>query len=308
MQFDVVVLTDPRYLNPKDGNIYIDNVLLEDQLVLEALDAIGVKATRKTWDDPKFDWSTTKYALFRATWDYFDRFEEFSQWYQNTSKLTQFINSKELIDWNIDKHYLKELESKGINIPNTLIVETGEPLDLAQAIDKFNRSFSLDCEDFVLKPCISGGARHTYRFHKSEWEKHDNTFKELVAQEAMMLQEFQHNIVSDGEISLMLFNGQYTHSVLKVAKSGDFRVQDDFGGSVHNYTPSEEEIKFAQRVVEAAPELPTYARVDIFKDNDGNWALAELEIFEPELWFRNHPKAASILAHAIKEGITTESA
>ena len=27
-------------------------------------------------------------------------------------------------------------------------------------------------------------------------------------------------------------NGIYTHAVLKKAKSGDFRVQDDFGGSV----------------------------------------------------------------------------
>ena len=301
MKFDVVILTDPRYLNPEKRNVYIENVLLEDQLVLEAFDTLGIKATRKAWDDPSFDWTNTKYALFRATWDYFDRFEEFSKWYQNTSKLTQFINSKELIDWNIDKHYLKELETKGVNIPNTIIVESGELLDLKEAIEKANSAFSTVCDDFVLKPCISGGARHTYKFHKSDWQKHNPIFKELVAHEAMMLQEFQHNIVSEGEISLMLFNGQYTHSVLKVAKSGDFRVQDDFGGSVHDYNPSKEQIEFAKSVVEAAPELPMYARVDIFKDNNGKWALAELEIFEPELWFRICPEAANTMAKAIYE-------
>ena len=46
---------------------------------------------------------------------------------------------------------------------------------------------------------------------------------------------------------------------------------------------------------------PIYARVDIFKDNNGKWALAELEIFEPELWFRLKPEAANVLARTIKE-------
>src|SRR5690606_17364865 len=91
------------------------------------------------------------------------------------------------------------------------------------------------------------------------------------------------------------------HAVLKIAKPGDFRVQDDFGGSVHEYDPSKEQIAFAEKVVNAAPELPVYARVDMFKDNNGDWALAELEIFEPELWFRRNPKAAEILAQAVKE-------
>ena len=29
-----------------------------------------------------------------------------------------------------------------------------------------------------------------------------------------------------------MINGQFTHAVLKKAKPGDFRVQDDFGGTV----------------------------------------------------------------------------
>ena len=122
----------------------------------------------------------------------------------------------------------------------------------------------------------------------------------------MMLQEFQENIVSEGEMSLMLFDGEYSHAVLKIAKPGDFRVQDDYGGSVHDYKPSTAEIEFAKKVIHACPELPTYARVDIFKDNYGKWALAELEIFEPELWFRNRHEAASVLAGIIKSKVTYE--
>jgi len=304
--YDVVILTDSRYLSPDEENTYNSNVILEDRLVSEALQKLGLSVTRKAWDDTEFNWKSSQFALFRATWDYFNRFDEFFDWFQKTKELTQFINSAPLVQWNIDKHYLQNLEAKGIHIPRTLFVEKGSDLTLEKAIQKAKKQFSFHKEEFVLKPCIAGGARHTYKFGMNQVPELEPVFQELVAGEAMMLQEFQENIVSEGEMSLMLFNGKYSHAVLKIAKPGDFRVQDDYGGSVHDYKPSSEEIEFAQKVVQACPELPTYARVDIFRDNDKNWALAELEIFEPELWFRNKPESAMVLADIIKSKITHE--
>mgnify|MGYP002713203569 CR=1 FL=1 len=300
MQFDVVVLTDRRYVNPEKRTPYVENVLLEDRLVLEALQEQGLKVIRKSWDDVNFDWSSTKLAMFRTTWDYFDRYEEFSKWFQSVSQQTRFINSKKLIDWNIDKHYLKDLSDAGVTIPKTFFVEKGSQTTLEKVFSEAIDHFGFKEDIFVLKPCVSGAARHTYKIKKMNIADYEAVFQKLISEEAMMLQEFQGNIVSEGEISMMLFNGEFTHAVLKIAKPGDFRVQDDFGGSVHEYTPSKEQISFAQKVVNAAPELPVYARVDLFKDNDGNWALAELEIFEPELWFRRNPEAANTLAKAIK--------
>ena len=300
MTYDVVVLTDPRYINPQKTSDYINNVLLEDHLVLEALQNVGLKAIRKSWDDPDFDWSSTRFALFRTTWDYFDRYQEFSKWFQKASSQTQFINSKQLIHWNIDKHYLMDLANKGVHIPKTIFIEKGSEISLKTAFNKAVQVHGFRNDLFVLKPCVSGAARHTYKINSAEIENFESIFKELISEEAMMLQEFQDHIVTEGEMSMMLFNGEFTHAVLKIAKPGDFRVQDDFGGSVHEYTPSKEQIAFAQKVVQAAPELPIYARVDLFKDNEGEWALAELEIFEPELWFRRNPSAATTLTKAIK--------
>ncbi|MBR9853943.1 MAG: hypothetical protein GYB37_05105 [Algicola sp.] len=300
MEFDIVVLTDHRYVAPKQKTPYIENVLLEDQLVLEAIKSEGLNVIRKPWDDPDFDWSETKYALFRTTWDYFNRFAEFSEWLKKASKQTKFINSKNLIHWNIDKHYLQDLSNNGVTIPKTLFVEKGSEITLEGTLAKATTENGFTANAYILKPCVSAAARHTYKIQQSEVLQYEDTFQKLIANETMILQEFQHNIVSEGEISLMLFNGEFTHAVLKIAKTGDFRVQDDFGGSVHNYSPSAEQIVFAKNVVKAAPELPVYARVDIFKNNDGNWALAELEIFEPELWFRLNPSAANRMASAIK--------
>ncbi len=304
MKYDVVVLTDHRYVAPKTKTPYIENVLQEDRLVLEALTKLGLKATRKSWDDPDFDWSTTKYALFRTTWDYFDRYPEFSRWLETTARKTTFINSKELIHWNIDKHYLSDLSKAGINVPKTVFLEKGLKISLAEAVVKAKSGKGFNADTYILKPCVSGAARHTYKIEKDEIADHEDIFRKLVTEEAMMLQEFQQKIVLEGEISMMIFNGEYTHAVLKIAKPGDFRVQDDFGGTVQDYVPDQEQISFAKSVVNAAPELPIYARVDIFKDNNGNWALAELEIFEPELWFRLNPPAADNLARAIKDTLS----
>ncbi|MGB3608107.1 MAG: hypothetical protein WA775_00010 [Psychroserpens sp.] len=293
--FDVVILTDSRYLNDSTTNDYKHNVYYEDRLVYHALEQVGLKTLRLAWDDMFFDWSTTKSVLFRTTWDYFDRFDEFSVWLETVSKQTTLLNSKALIKWNIDKHYLLHIESKGIRITESHFIEKGAKVTLAQLHDILN------WEETVLKPCISGAARHTYRLTSETLTTHETLFQELINKEAMLLQPFQYQIVSKGEVSMMVFNGRFTHAVLKKAKQGDFRVQDDFGGSIENYTPTEDQIAFAEQCVNACPELPIYARVDIFEDNDGEIALSELELIEPELWFRHHKEAALVLAEGIKE-------
>jgi glutathione synthase/RimK-type ligase-like ATP-grasp enzyme len=97
----------------------------------------------------------------------------------------------------------------------------------------------------------------------------------------------------------MFFGEEYSHAVLKKAKEGDFRVQDDYGGTVHKYVASEKEVEFAYEAIKACPEKPAYARVDMIEDNDGELAVSELELIEPELWFRFRPEAADLLAEEV---------
>ncbi|WP_298895060.1 hypothetical protein [uncultured Psychroserpens sp.] len=296
--FDVVILTDSRYLNDSKTDDYKHNVYYEDRLVYHALEQVGLKTLRLAWDDMFFDWSTTKSVLFRTTWDYFDRFDEFSKWLEIVSKQTTLLNSEAIIRWNIDKHYLLDLQSNGVHIAESHFIERGAQVTLMQLHDILN------WKETVLKPCVSGAARHTYKLNPDNLHEYETVFQELIANEAMMLQPFQYNIVSKGEISMMVFNGTFTHAILKKAKAGDFRVQDDFGGSIEDYKPTDEEIAFAEASVKACAELPIYARVDIFEDNEGKIALSELELIEPELWFRHHKPAALMLAKGIKEKLS----
>ena len=292
-KYDLTILTDRRYDNPSELNDYICNVILEDRLLRDALEEKGLKVFRTHWDNPDFDWTRTRYAIFRTTWDYFDRMEAFMPWLEKTAEITQFINPISLIKWNMDKHYLQDLQHNGIEIPDTVFIEKGEKRALTEiARDK-------NWTEFILKPAISGAARHTYRFSKTETEKFESIFTSLIANESMLLQEFQKNILTKGEVALMLFGGRFSHAVLKLARAGDFRVQDDFGGTVHNYMPTEQEIAFAEKVITNISPLPAYARVDIFWDNQGKPVVSELEMIEPELWFRKSKNAADMMASHI---------
>ena len=293
--YDVIVLTDERYVAPKSTTDYVNNILLEDKLVVDALKKEGLKAKRLAWSDPDFDWTQTKSVLFRTTWDYAARFPEFSDWLIDVSTKTKLINSYDLLVWNLDKHYLADLKDKGVNVVETYFIEPGDTRSLHEI------HHELGWEKTVLKPAVSAAAKDTYKLSSSNIEAHEELFKQLIANESMMLQPFQHSVVDRGELSLMVMSGIFTHAVLKIAKPGDFRVQDDFGGTVHAYDPTKEEIALAVQSVKACEEMPLYARVDIVNDNNGNPAVSELELVEPELWFRRNHPAADVLAKGVKE-------
>lgn len=295
MQYDLTILTDKRYVNATNRDGYTQNVLDEDRLLKEACERLGMKVYRTNWDDPKMNWSNTRFVIFRTTWDYFERFSEFLEWLQAVQSKTILINSKELIFWNLDKKYLIELEKKGVRIPKTKYLEHGSKDTLHSMV---GQSGWKKC---ILKPAVSGAARHTYLFEATESSSYEETFQELIAEESMMLQEYQEQITTKGEVSYMLFGGKYSHAVLKKAKPGDFRVQDDFGGTLHSYEPSHEEIAFAEYALAQCPELPVYARVDVFWNNENELVLGELELIEPELWFRKCTTAANGCAQAIQK-------
>lgn len=299
-KYDVVLLTDARYLKPNKVDWYIQQVLDEDAYVQNALESHGLKVIRMNWDNDKFDWSQCHYILIRAVWDYFHRINEFQPWLKKVSTQTSLLNNYDLIQWNLNKSYLFDLQNKDVRIPPSIFIPKhtkGKQRSLGDYCS--NNSWS----EFILKPAVSGAARHTYRFKRGEHEGIENIFAKLHSEEDMILQEFQSKIISKGEAALMFMGGEYTHSVMKRAKAGDFRVQDDFGGTVDHYFAPKHEIDFAKKVIDACPYETAYARVDIMWDNFNQVCVSEVELIEPELWFRNNPKSAEVLANYIYDQI-----
>ena len=102
---DVALLTDHRYTAgvAAPGDWYLGNILADDGLLQAALRARGLSSVRVDWADPAIDWSRFGIAVFRTTWDYFDRQAEFGAWIDRVAKLTLVCNHAPLVRRNLDK-------------------------------------------------------------------------------------------------------------------------------------------------------------------------------------------------------------
>jgi glutathione synthase/RimK-type ligase-like ATP-grasp enzyme len=296
---DIALISERRFVGrePAPDDWYLRNILHDDRLLTEALAARGLTAQRVDWADPTVDWASFKLAVFRTTWDYFERYAEFTAWLKRAEAQVRCINDARTIWWNLDKHYLGDLEARGVAIVPTVYREAGATESLPDLVARTGWT------EGVLKPCVSGAARHTYRVNASTAAALEMQIAPVLATEAFLYQPFVQDIQVGGERSLMVLGGVATHAVQKVPKAGDFRVQDDHGGTWSPYGPTPEEIAFAQRAVAAVTPRPQYARVDIVRGNDGQLQIMELELIEPELWLRSEPAAAARFAEAIATAV-----
>jgi glutathione synthase/RimK-type ligase-like ATP-grasp enzyme len=292
---DVALLTDRRYTaaTAADGDWYLGNILADDGLLQAALLRRGLTCVRVDWADAAIDWAEFGCALFRTTWDYFERFPEFTAWLDRVERRTRVCNPVPTVRWNMDKHYLADLECRGVPVVPSRFLERGSTRPLAEVLSETG------WDEAVIKPCVSGAARHTYRVNRRTAAERQPLLSSLLADESMIVQPFQADVAATGEDTLMVFGGRYSHAVRKVAKAGDFRVQDDHGGKVYEYQPTAEQVEVAERAVAACHPLPVYGRVDMVRGNDGRLAVMELELIEPELWLRLHPPAAETFAGAV---------
>lgn len=298
---DLLLVTERRYERPAHIGAYEANILEEDRLLGAALARLGLTHRRVDWARPEVDWSRARGAVLRTTWDYFERLPEFRAWIERAAAATRLFNPPELLRWNVDKHYLLDLERRGLAIVPTRISEPVGAAGTAPLLEHWMDAAGWD--EVVLKPAVSGAARHTWRFSRARAPQHQAAFAALLRDEAMLLQPFQPAVLETGELSLVVIAGRCTHAVRKLARPGDFRVQDDHGGTVHPHAPDVAERRFAEACAAACSPAPLYARVDAVRDGRGALLLMELELVEPELFFRVHPPAAAALAEALARAL-----
>jgi glutathione synthase/RimK-type ligase-like ATP-grasp enzyme len=291
----IALLTADRYqverAAPDDW--YVGNILEEDRLLAAALATRGIATERVAWSRSDVDWSRFACAVFRTTWDYFERFDEFQSWLDRVEGETRLLNPLDLVRWNLDKHYLADLERAGVDVVPTRFFESGARTTLKEAAHDSGWS------EIVLKPVVSACAFQTFRIAASDIDGHEDRWRELVDERAMLVQPFQDGVLEHGEVTVMVLGGEVTHAVVKRAKPGDFRVQDDHGGTVEAHEPGEDEVALALAATAACSPEPVYGRVDMVRGEDGRPRVMELELIEPELWLRVHPPAAETMAEAI---------
>ena len=200
----------------------------------------------------------------------------------------RLINRPALLRWNGDKEYLAELDGRGVATVPTIAVEQCCDEDLEEARRRF------DCDWLVIKPPISASAHGTHRIGPRDGLPEDSRGRPMIVQPLI------EEIANTGEFSLMLFDGVYSHAVVKRPKAGDFRVQEYLGGvTLPCKAPPAGAIELARAAMKAAPARAVYARVDIVPDDDGVLRIMELELVEPSLFLDHAPDGGASFARAI---------
>jgi glutathione synthase/RimK-type ligase-like ATP-grasp enzyme len=206
------------------------------------------------------------------------------------------VNPPALLRWNGDKAYLAELATRGVSTVPTLAVEACGDADLEEARRRFESDW------LVIKPPISASAMGTHRLGPNDDLPADSRGR------AMIVQPLIEEIATTGEFSLMLFDGEYSHAVVKRPKAGDFRVQEYHGGvTLPCPVPPAGAVRLAQAALAAAPAAAAYARVDIVPDDEGVLRIMELELIEPSL-FLEHALARGSFSRSILSRARTTTA
>jgi glutathione synthase/RimK-type ligase-like ATP-grasp enzyme len=259
----------------------------DDPILLAAIERAGHEAMHWCWDDPQVDWSSIDVTLIRSTWDYFQRPDEFRVWLASVEAQTKIRNPPAMLNWNFDKRYLSELAGAGVPVVPTEYVGNAEEVQAA-----LERVWQLG-HSAILKPVISGGSWGLQHLQPGE-------VVELDAEQApWMVQPFISEIQSEGELAVIALGGEVHHGIRKRPKSGDFRVQAEFGGINTVEAPSEEAIALARQALAACPGKSIYARVDMVR-RSGHLEIMEVELLDPELFLVLVPAAADRLVDCLQ--------
>ena len=265
----------------------------DDAHLAASLERLGIRPASCTWNDPLIDWSQFGAVLIRTVWDYFRQHAAFIAWLDRLDRLgIPTINDSRVLRWNSDKRYLLDLAWHDVAIIPTRMARADELADVLT---------SMPGQQVVIKPTISGGAWHTLRGNAD-----DAAFMQAVAGLPIgldyLVQPFVPEVVSAGEWSLLYFEGEFSHAVLKRPASGDYRVQSEHGGSVEPAEPDAAMLAAAEKALAAVTTMGygdlAYARVDGVV-SDGRFLIMELELLEPSLFLAGQPQAAERFARQL---------
>ena len=264
---------------------------VDDSALARALEREGVHARPAVWDDAAEDWSAFSGVLIRSCWDYHLKPAAFEAWLSELERRkARVFNPLPTLRWNLSKTYLKECADAGVPVVPTAWLPPG-PADLESELRA--RGWG----QAVLKPVVAAGGFGVRRLSPGATTEAQAALSSEGARGAM-LQPFLPEIQSEGEWSFIFIDGAFTHAVLKTAKAGEFRIQEEYGGDARAQAPAAELVAQARAALARVTRPWLYARVDAVRSS-GALLISEIELLEPSLYFAQGPAAADRLARAL---------
>jgi glutathione synthase/RimK-type ligase-like ATP-grasp enzyme len=264
----------------------------DDRLLLKALRARGLAAEPVVWEDRHYPWPAATLCVIRSAWDYAYRRQEFLAWVERVAGAIPLWNPAPVVVWNTHKRYLVDLTARGVPTVPTRVLPAGSRVTVRALREETGWG------DLILKAAVAQTGRYLMRVpgdREAEGQRH---LDRLLPAEDMLAQPFLPGVTQDGETSLIYVDGAFSHAAHKRPAAGDFRVHDDFDGSLDAVTPSAAQREVAEAALTAVGAAVLYARVDLVPGRDGP-VVMELELVEPDLYLATAPGAAERLAAAV---------
>ena len=270
----------------------------DDRLAANALAARGITVRPAIWTDGATDLKSDLLVI-RSPWDWTAHKEKFDAFLTKLETDGVRFENRGARRFS-DKTYLPQLAERGVAMVPSRFLVAGESFEDAVRDSGWSR--------LVLKPSLSAGARRTVRFDAADVASHVPLANDILQTGTLLIQPYLPEIEREGEWSLIFFDGELSHAIKKRPKPGDFRVQDDFGGTVTTESLPDFVVDGARSALEAARALDAtgehflYARVDgVVSESRGGFLVNELEVVEPELFLRCDARAPERFANAIQK-------
>lgn len=122
-----------------------------------ALARAGLHVDVVDWDDADVAWADYDRVVLCSTWDYPQRLDDFLAWLDSVQDVTDVVNPAPMVRWNLDKHYLADLDRAGVPVIPTMFVER-------------DGTASFPDGGFVVKPAVGAGSRDVASYGPHEHE------------------------------------------------------------------------------------------------------------------------------------------
>ena len=256
----------------------------------------GLGLVEMDWRAPLEAFEGIALALLGTAWDYQDHAEDFiARLDALAERGIAVCNPPEVVRWNADKRYLRDLEQRGATIIPTLWLEDAGLAEIERAMEEFGS------DDVVVKRQVGAGGLGQHRFSadalpEAGWRMG----------RPCMVQPFLPSILEEGEFTFVFIDGTFSHGVRKRAGTGEYRIQSLFGGYEETWPPSPADLATAEQVVAALPfEGLLYCRIDMARLPSGELAVMEAEAIEPYLYPEQGLQLGERLANAVAQRFKT---
>ena len=265
------------------------DITASDRLYAEALERRGCRVVGAPWDGPRDAFAGADAVVIRSTWGYYRALDAFVAWTEAMAAATRLFNPIGLVRWNLRKDYVAKLAAAGVRVPHSHVV--------ACETAAIERVFAeTGWERAVVKPASGASGYSVELLQRATLAEQVAGLSDEARVSGVVVQEFLPEI-AEGELSMVYFDGVFSHALRKRPPPGEFRTNSRYGPTRAAEVPPPGVVAQGAACLRTLPEMPLYARVDGVV-RKGQLIVIEVEVLEPALFMDLDPASAARFAAA----------